>query len=46
MDSNSTDSTMPTVVKMATVELAMSSSVTTCSTRLRARSLGEMARQP
>ena len=33
------------VVKMATVELTMSSSVTTRSTRLRARSFGEIARQ-
>jgi len=45
MDSNKTDSTIPTVVKMATVELAIKNKLMTCSTRLRARSAGEIARQ-
>ena len=36
---------MPMVVKIATVELAIRNRLTTRSTRLRARSVGEIARQ-
>ena len=43
--SNSTESTMPSVVKIATVELAISAMRTICSTWLRARRAGDTRRQ-
>ena len=44
MDSNSTDSRMPTVVKIAIVEQASSTHSNILSTLLRARSCGAMRR--